>query len=195
MQYVYRFLFFCLVVLLLRWGIPTVEAHVLRTDGTIGAVMHIDPDDDPIAGEQSAFFFELKDTSGKFTPADCTCTVQFLENGAVLSEQPLFQNTTTPSLTNASVVFTFPKRDVYTIRLIGKPLTKGDFTPFTLSYDIRVAREAGTKPERNTLTWLSTNLFHVLGAIIIGIFFVFLLLTQYKRQSTKHDQPHHHHTE
>lgn len=51
--------------------LPTIaSAHVLKTDGSIGAVVHIDPDDDPIIGKSANFFLEFKDTKNKFQLAN-----------------------------------------------------------------------------------------------------------------------------
>src|SRR5438045_57931 len=82
-----------------------VSAHVLKTDGNIGAVLHIDPDDDPIAGSQASFFFEFKDIQGKFQSQNCDCTFSIAEDGKEIFSQPLFQNNSNPSLTSASVFF------------------------------------------------------------------------------------------
>lgn len=35
----------------------TAQAHILKASGSVEAVMHVTPEDDPIAGKQSDFFF------------------------------------------------------------------------------------------------------------------------------------------
>src|SRR5438270_44822 len=87
---------------------PSVSAHILQTDGDIGAVLHMDPEDDPIAGVQSAFFFEFKDRQNKFQPKKCNCIFEIEENGKNIYTQPLFQNDANPSLSSTSVFYTFP---------------------------------------------------------------------------------------
>lgn len=55
---------FMITGLLLVFALPqTASAHVLQTDGSIGAVLHVDPDDNPIIGEKATFFFDLKDVT------------------------------------------------------------------------------------------------------------------------------------
>lgn len=128
--------------------VKPVSAHVLQSNGSVGAVLHIDPADDPIVGEQAAFFFEFKDKKNTFNPANCVCTFSILENGKEIFSQPLFQDNADPSVTNASVFYTFAARDVYQVKVSGKPLMeKKAFEPFTLTYDIRVSRESsGSAP-------------------------------------------------
>jgi hypothetical protein len=118
-----------------------VLAHLLVTDDSIGAVLHVDPEDNPIAGENSSFYFEFKDTNGKFVPVNCTCIATISEDGNQIFSERLFQNTETPSLTSSSFSFTFPKRSVYQVKVSGASLDNS-FAPFSLSYDIRVDREA-----------------------------------------------------
>src|SRR5437899_1430767 len=97
------FIFFFSFLLFTNISVSIVEAHVLVYDHDIGAIMHIDPDDAPVAKEQSAFFFEFKDTKNKFDPVNCDCTFTISENGTEIYSQPLFQNSPKPSLSNASV--------------------------------------------------------------------------------------------
>lgn len=151
-------------------------AHVLLTDGSIGAVLHIDPDDDPIALQQSSFFFDFKDKTGKFDPTQCDCQFVLFENGKQIYSQSLFASNTSPSLTNASVFYTFPKRDVYTLKIIGKPLTQSSFTPFTLSYDIRVSR-IGTTSSAPT-DFISAHVIHLVGVGLIALFVIFAIIKQ-----------------
>ncbi len=123
--------------------VPTQKAyaHVLKTDGSIGAVIHINPEDDPIAGQESGFFFEFKDTKKAFSPEKCNCTFTVKQNGQVLNTQSLFQDSANPSLENVSVYYTFPQKGIYTVSVSGTPITPGEFESFTLTWDIRVERE------------------------------------------------------
>src|SRR5437667_6752587 len=108
------FLFFIGILLVFP---KSVFAHFLAFDHTIGAVLHIDPNDDPIAGEQTSFFFEFKDKENKFTPQNCDCTFLIVKNGQTIYSQPLFANNQNPRLTNASVLYTLPQKDVYEIKV------------------------------------------------------------------------------
>ncbi len=132
----------------LMFPLQNALAHVLKTDGSIGAVIHINPEDDPIAGQESGFFFEFKDTKNAFSPAKCNCIFSVKQNGQELNSQSLFQNSSSPSLEDVSVYYTFPQKGIYTVSVSGTPITQDDFEPFNLNWDIRVEREASAVSER-----------------------------------------------
>lgn len=154
--------------------VPKTEAHFIAFDKEIGAILHIDPNDDPIAGEQASFFFEFKDKQNKFKPQDCNCTFEIDENGKVIFTQPLFANNQNPSLNNASIIYTLPQKDVYQIKVIGKPMKQNAFQPFLLSWDIRVDQQTtNTTPSNNfILSFLSVHLMHFLVGGASVLFFI-----------------------
>lgn len=108
-----------------------VSAHVLKTDKNIGAVVHIDPEDDPIVGEQTTIYFDVKDTEGKFSIENCLCIFKVTKNG-----QDVFMQT----INGTTAQYNFPEKNIYTLELKGTPKFEGAFTPFTLTYDVRVER-------------------------------------------------------
>jgi hypothetical protein len=179
---------FSLVCLLL---VPTqASAHFLATDKNIGAVLHVDPNDEPIAGSQASFFFEFKDKENKFDPQSCDCTFLIKENGNEIYSQPLFQNNDKPSLTNASVFYTFPQRDVYQIQVIGKPNIAGEFQPFTLSWDFRVDQQANPQDQTNANSFFTKFLrylviFGVAIIILVGFFVKNVVSTKKETDSKK----------
>ncbi len=188
------FTYYLLLITCYLLLVPTftpVDAHVLKTDGNIGAVLHINPDDDPIADQQTGFFFEFKDKQNKFTPQSCTCTFSVEEDGKTIFSQPLFQNNASPSLENASVFFTFPERNVYQIKVAGSPTTPGAFQKFSLTYDVRVARQSsnpspnsnGSQPSQGP-NWFVTHIPHLIAGLIIGLFLLAAFVKQIKKPKT-----------
>ncbi len=153
-----------------------VLAHVLQADGTIGAVLHVDPDDDPVAKEDSSFFFEFKDTSHIFSLADCICTVAIDSNANTIYKTTL---NTTPVVT-----FVFPERGVYTIRVTGASISHR-FNPFTLSYVVRVDRESASP--RQTTSLGATIIYHIVhyGIFVIGFIILIWLVMREKRHNKK----------
>jgi len=125
-----------LLLFVLFYSPSTIFAHILVTDNLIGAVIHIDPDDDPIAKKESTFFFDFKDKSDKLDLSECNCEFQVFENGNKIYSQPL-----TPLEENgsATATYTFPKKGVYMVKVVGTSVNSS-FDPFTLSYDVRVSR-------------------------------------------------------
>jgi hypothetical protein len=145
---------------------PVALAHVLKYDGTIGAVMHVDPDDDPIAGQVATFFFEFKDTSGKFSLTTCDCTISVQAQGKEIFSSPLSSS--------ASATYTFPQKDIYTISVIGTPKSSNAFQPFTLTYNLRVERAATVQaptPAATSNHWIHYLVFGIPFVIVFGIYF------------------------
>jgi hypothetical protein len=173
-----------LILVFLTITFRNVYAHILKTDGSIGAVMHVTPEDDPIAGERSDFYFEFKDRNNKFKPENCDCIISILRSGKEIFSQPLFASNTDPSLSNASLSFTFPQKDVYKIKVAGKPKSPGAFIAFTLEYDLRVARVTegldsnGQAPaaEPEQKNWFLPYLPFLLGGFIAIAFLIWVVL-------------------
>lgn len=162
-------------------------AHVLESSGSVGAVMHISPDDSPVAGVRSDFFFEFKDKKNKFDPKNCNCTVSIIEADKSIFSTGLFSNNPSPSLDSASFAFTFPTRDIYEVRITGEPLDGKAFERFTLNYDIRVEREvndAVSKGESGSgnSNWVMSHIPYVAGLIIAVIILVFVILKRIKNK-------------
>jgi hypothetical protein len=116
------------------------SAHVLKTDGDIGAIMHIDPDDNPVSGTPTTYNLAFKDTQGRFNLGDCGCTVSVVQNSIKLAQSPL---DAVDSL-DSSNIYTFPNPGVYTLVVSGAPKSTNSFQPFTLNYLIRVLSPSGS---------------------------------------------------
>jgi hypothetical protein len=142
-----------------------VSAHVLKVDGTIGAVLHIDPNDSPEAGTPASIFFDLKDSSGKFSIEKCACAVTITENGKTVFTRNL--------ISLAAVTFTFPEIGLYDVSLSGLPKDGASFDAFKLSYDIRVETANETANTQNNKNFFQEHITHIVlfgGAIIFAIF-------------------------
>ncbi len=162
-----------------------VFAHVLQTDGNIGAVLHIEPDDDPIVGQPAQLLFDMRDKTGRFQGQSCDCEVVITEAGKQIYSQTLYAQTPNPALNNPVLTFTFPQKDVYQIQVVGKPTKNHVFQPFTLSYSIRVDREVGKFVQLNNYgataasqDWFPTHWIHLIGVGMVGLFLVFALIKQ-----------------
>lgn len=170
-----------------------VSAHILETNGNIGAVLHIDPDDDPIAGQQAGFFFEFKDKQNKFDPKLCDCTFIISEQGKQIFSQDLFASNSTPSLDNASVFYTFPKRDVYQVQVAGKPLAPNGFQPFTLTYNIRVDQGTNIATGSTSISnlgdfFLTDLLVGIVGLLVTGGLIIYFFKRRTRHRKRKPDE-------
>jgi hypothetical protein len=150
---------------------PT-EAHFLATDGTIGAVVHVDPNDQPIAGSEAYFFFAFKDKANKFQPQNCKCIFEIVQNGKKIYSQQFLQNNTNPNLNTVSFTYFFPQPDVYEIKIIGRSIKSNAFQPFTLKWNFRVEKQ--TNEQTKTGQESNKNFFstHIMGIISISILII-----------------------
>lgn len=152
----------------------SVSAHILLTDGSIGAVVHISPEDDPIVGQNADFFFEFKDKTNSFNPQNCDCRYHVLLNEKKIASGNLFGGDVEPSLDNASFSLVFPEKGIYTLLINGKPFTPGEFDEFTLKETVRIERT----PESPSETKIKTNFFttHYLFLKVFGVGLVIFLV-------------------
>jgi hypothetical protein len=160
--------------------VSPVFAHVLLTDKSIGAVVHINPDDDPIAGQSSDFFFEFKDKDNRFDPRACDCKYQIKQGDKIISQGDLFSGGNDPSLENASFNVIFPEVGIYSLTLTGNPINPGQFSNFVLTDSIRVERSSTVNSSTSTQ---STNFFtdHWIHFVVFGIgLVIFLVLLFFK---------------
>lgn len=156
-----KFLSLLVLLSLLSISLPNIaKAHVLETNGDIGAVLHIDPDDDPYAKIPSQIYFDIKDKSNRFNFSNCECLFTVYSNDKLIhSQKALSEN----------ITYTFPQKGVYKISLTGKPLGSEKFSNFTLSYDIRVSREPDqvNNQKKNYLPIVFSTLFLSLFVFLI----------------------------
>lgn len=124
-------------LLVLLGGAYPAFAHVIVADGQISALLHVNPGDDPVAGEASTLLFEFMDRQHKFDVNACVCNLVIRDQGKELYNEPMsapFNGLI------ASAPFTFPQVDVYQLVVTGEPKTTGTFPKFQLNYDLRVER-------------------------------------------------------
>jgi hypothetical protein len=161
-----KYLSVALVAVFLAVLIPTgiASAHVLQTDGDIGGVLHINPDDAPVSGQDTNYVISFQDTSNRFTLDNCLCGISIKEGSETVSS--------TKMVVSSDIVtedhFTFPKPDIYTLIATGKPKRIGDFQPFKLIYTIRVTGLGSSTSQ--------TFPFLFWAAILIDLLFVLVIV-------------------
>lgn len=155
-------------------GAHCLEAHMMLGNQGIGAVLHIDPDDDPIARESARFFLEFKDAGDRLDLTACACTVSLRRQGKELfggeiSDGDIFS----VGKTTLAFSYIFPDRDLYSLSIEGVPRGDTLFAPFQLNYDIRVARESKGAPKEPTVREFfvrhGVHLYVFIGALILAI--------------------------
>lgn len=122
----------------------SASAHVVITDstGTVGSVLHINPDDDPVAGQASSIFFDVRMAA---LPSD-----PHLVNLKVINSAG--EATFVPTSVDGSKVagsYVFPSQGAYQINLIIDTGRTGSYeAPRYLSFlqSQRVSRGITTNP-------------------------------------------------
>lgn len=176
---------FFIVLIGLLFLPQSTYAHFLATDKQIGAVIHVTPNDEPVAGLESSFFFDFKDEENKFKSSDCDCTFIIKESGKTIYSHKIFQNQSEPNLTKASVTYTFPQKDIYQVQIVGKPEITNEFQPFTLSWDFRIDQQADPQTVANQGNAASKYLRY---AIIFGSVAALILVIFFMRGGGKHNE-------
>jgi hypothetical protein len=151
--------------LVLCWlSAPLASAHVLKIDGSIGAVLHIEPDDDPTAGVPTSYQLEFTDDTHHLDLTHCNCMVTVLEAGKPIDTHPL--HVTNPTTSTDS--FTFKTPGAYTLRVAGTTTAPGAFQPFTLAYDVRATGNHTVGQTFPMLLWIGLGL--ITGLIILAAY-------------------------
>ncbi len=183
LKFIILSLIFSLYILCATFYISSVFAHVLKSDGSVGVVMHIDPEDDPIVGQPASFFLEFKEKNETFKADNCNCKLSIYKDGKEIFSQPLSLDSSNSGVYQSAVYFTFPEKNVYTIKIAGLPKSEGNFQPFNLSYDLRVSREPDSQPaktESESSRWIKNHIPHLIGSFLIAGFFIYAMIKQSK---------------
>jgi len=145
----YRLILALLVVVgVLFLKAPVALAHFPAYDKSMTVVLHIDPDDQPLAGQPARLNFFYEDSQHKFNPQKCNCQVTISEQGKRIfkAQVPL----SSPSPTGFGLIpYTFKQPDVYKIGLSGSPTAGGDFAPFNVSWNFRVPTDLSGYSDSN----------------------------------------------
>ena len=163
---IYAFLAICGTVMLV---VSPASAHTLKTDGTISASLHFEPDDGLMSGKAVTYNLFLNDAAKHFSFNDCTCTVIIKKDGSMISTRPMRLN----SQNIISDSITFPKDGAYTVEFHGSPTKADTFQAFTLEYPEHIA----PSPNANhpTAAFITGMCMLAAGLVVVA----FLIKTRY----------------
>ncbi|MBD2245601.1 hypothetical protein [Nostoc sp. FACHB-888] len=133
----------CLVIPIAN--LDPVFAHKVEVAGDVGGTLHIEPNDNPRAGEPSLAWFALTRRGGRVIPlSQCNCQLAVYAQPYAAGEPPLLEPQLEPvaaeryqGIPGAEVVF--PKPGIYQLQLNGKPLSGARFKPFEFKFEVTVA--------------------------------------------------------
>jgi hypothetical protein len=122
-----------------------VLAHNIEVTGGVSGAWHVEPDDNPKAGELATVWIALTREGGEIVPLDqATCQLAIYSEPHRPGDQPLLQPPLKPinaeqyqRIPGAEVVF--PRTGLYHMELNCSPKTAGFFEPFQMTSEITVA--------------------------------------------------------
>ncbi|HEX2863125.1 MAG TPA: hypothetical protein VHN99_01045 [Deinococcales bacterium] len=123
-------------VALLLLAAPLALAHEFASSGSVGGLLHLEPDDRVTAGAPAIAWVELTQRGGKaIAPADCSCafTAKAAAGGRVIQGQ-VNPKPSGEAKGRPGAVFTFPAAGKWTVILTGKPKGQAKFPAFTLKW-------------------------------------------------------------
>ncbi len=140
------------------------SAHELKVDGNISAILHTDPDDDPIAGSPVSYIIFFSDSTGRFSLPECNCTVAITKGGRLVAGKPLTISGDKASENH----YTFAEPGTYGLGFTGTPKTPGALQPFRLDYTVRVGRQADTQTMPATV-WIGMGIVAALILLVAQV--------------------------
>jgi hypothetical protein len=135
------------VLTLLMLALTPALAHDLVRDGDVGALLHIEPDDNPIVGKANPTWFEVNQRGGRaVTTTNCDCVLNVYAGSVKPGAKPVATLPVKTSGRRLGASVTFPNDGAYTLVLSGKARAGATFRPFSLAFVVR-AGGAGTAPD------------------------------------------------
>jgi len=173
-----------------------VLAHTVKISEDVGGTVHLEPNDNPRAGEVTQTWFALTRKGGKVIPLkDCNCQLAIYAEPHAVGEPALLEPPLKPiqaeryqGIPGAEV--TFPKPGAYQLQLSGKPVNEGSFKPFELKFVVTVAtgknidtlqsRPSVNENQQGTTIGLAQPLIWLGILLLSGGILVFLVQTMKK---------------
>lgn len=177
--------------------LPVASAHTIKIADDVGGTIHIEPNDNPRAGEPAQTWFALTRKGGKVLPLkECNCQLAIYAEPHPPGEPALLEPLLKPvqaeryqGIPGAEI--TFPKPGIYELQLSGKPSTEENFRPFELKFQVTVT--TGKTVEASKSIQNTTNQQQgaaigfiqpiiILAIILLSLGIVFFLVQVLKRR-------------
>lgn len=133
-----KFFLFTILIFLLP---SVVQAHQVKSDNNVSVILHIEPGDSPIVGQEAKIFFEVKTPENNFAIEDCSCHVSIRLAQATIADQEATEQADEGSEHVFSLPAVFPERGIYRIEITGAS-RNNLFSDFAVGYDVRIDRGA-----------------------------------------------------
>ncbi|MBE9063974.1 hypothetical protein [cf. Phormidesmis sp. LEGE 11477] len=120
-------------------------AHQVEISNEVGGTLHIEPDDNPRAGEEVLAWVALTRRGGETIQlAECDCQLTVYTQPRQPDSEPILSPTLSAVASEGyqgipGADITFPTVGLYTLAISGNPKQADDFSPFELAFDVTVA--------------------------------------------------------
>jgi len=154
------------------------DGHTLKTDKQFGLILHIDPNEEPVARELSNIKLLFTQMPNNFDPSQGSCIVEIYKSDQLIYQQDVFKDL--QSVDDIHFNFTFPDLGIYKIKVIGKPDQSDSFQSFNFNYDLRVEKSA-----KSDLLTNHSNIFLLIGGLflllLISVIIIYNFLSHAKK--------------
>lgn len=143
-----------LTVCILIAPVDNAAAHKVKIGTDVGATLHVEPNDNPRAGERAKAWFALTRKGGKVIPLkDCNCQLAVYAEPHTKGDPALLEPSLKPVVAERyqgtpGTEITFPKPGIYQLQLTGKPQTGVNFKPFEFNFEVTVAAGSSVVEEK-----------------------------------------------
>lgn len=166
-------------------------AHEEEEAGGVSAVLHIDPNDNPVAGIPLKFFLEFKDIHSEFNVHDCDCQAVIKKDGETVAQNALSEPTSIFNFSTKPIIEATLPEGKYDLIFMAHPKTDAKFEPFELDYDFAVS--ATGKPGSDHHFFHSEHIGHILifggGFVVIIGWLIRDKIREIKKNKTKQKEP------
>lgn len=163
--------------------IPKSYAHVHERSGDISALIHITPDDKPVANEDAVIHLGIQDNNENIYVPNCSCTVSIKKDGEEVLKYKIVENFgDDATLYNAYVPLKFPSAGAYDIVLSGTVHKDDEHKEFSLNFATYV-EEGQTSVEEVQKTQDSFPI--TLAACILAVILIILLYIVFIRKKKR----------
>lgn len=170
-------------LLIMGTTIPSVSAHELESNNGVSVIFHIEPDDNPTAGEPTVLNMLYSHEAGGFKISNYTLKVELHQGDTLVASYPV-----APAFFGATregdSTITFPSVGSYDIKLIGTAKEKS-VQSFKLDYDAKVSNAGSTSGAKNTNNVKTVYILSAFSLIILGMITARAVINGGKYKSNK----------
>ncbi len=148
-----------------------VKAHEVASDGTMEAILHLDPSDEgPLAGQVQTITVYYNDQNQRFNTAKCSCQISIFNRGQKIASL----KTLALSASSSQAYYAFTEPGSYQVKVSGKPSAGSNISTFNISFPVSVEVVPSEKSSANNST-IYLSITATAAFLILSLGSVYLL--------------------